>query len=298
MRIRNPFLCSVVTGLVVCLLCVLVAAQSAPSSSKPASAPNMAETASGYNQPPKYILDVMRASSPPQPIVSPTHDAILLVSWQEYPSIARVATPFLRLAGVRVEPKNHSRHDTRGGYGITPCATGFELVRVADGKQTPRPASHGMCPGNPVWAADGKLFRLRQHCFRFRPALDWRRQYRRGETGSRCPSQPHVQRRNAMDARSENASRQACAEVHRRATARGQCALRSEHPGNQRAKRPEQHLRSSRHPQQCARRELFSITSRSRNSLSSIPPPSPSRPSVSPPITNHSIPPRTDTTSS
>ena len=158
MRIRNPFLCSVVTGLVVCLLCVLVAAQSAPSSSKPASAPNMAETASGYNQPPKYILDVMRASSPPQPIVSPTHDAILLVSWQEYPSIARVAAPFLRLAGVRVEPGNHSRHDTRGGYGITRCVQNFDLVHVVDSKQIHVGLPSAACPGAPVWSADGKLF--------------------------------------------------------------------------------------------------------------------------------------------
>ena len=112
----------------------------------------------GYNLPPDNILSVMRSPSPPVPLVSPTDETILLVYWQEYPSIARVATPFLRLAGVRVEPKNHSKHDTRGGYGITPFATGFELVRVADGKQTPVPLPTGMCPGNPVWAADGKRF--------------------------------------------------------------------------------------------------------------------------------------------
>ena len=112
----------------------------------------------GYNLPPDNILSVMRAPSPPLPLVSPTYETILLVSWQDYPSIARVATPFLRLAGARVEPKNHSKHDTPGGYGITPCATGFALVRVADGKQTPVPLPSGMCPGSPVWAADGKHF--------------------------------------------------------------------------------------------------------------------------------------------
>jgi hypothetical protein len=41
-----------------------------------------------------------------------------------------VATPFLRLAGARVEPKNHSKHDTPGGYGITPCARGFVIWLV------------------------------------------------------------------------------------------------------------------------------------------------------------------------
>ena len=46
----------------------------------------------------------------------------------------------------------------RGGYGITPCATGFELVRVADGGKLPSRSPPGMCPGNPAWAADGKRF--------------------------------------------------------------------------------------------------------------------------------------------
>ena len=134
-------------------------AQSNASSSKrtsPSAKP--AETASGYNQPPKNILDVMHALSPPYPSVSPTHDAILLVSWQDYPSISRVATPFLRLAGVRVEPGNHSKHDTPGGYGITPCARSFDLVQIADATQIHIALPAGACPDEPTWAADGKRF--------------------------------------------------------------------------------------------------------------------------------------------
>jgi dipeptidyl aminopeptidase/acylaminoacyl peptidase len=135
------------------------AAQSQPSATKAASlAAAPAGSTSGYNQPPKYILDVMHAQSPPSPNVSPTLNTILLVSWQDYPSIARVAMPFLRLAGVRVEPKNHSKHDTPGGYGITPCATKFELVHVAEGAQIHVNLPAGACPGSPVWAADGKRF--------------------------------------------------------------------------------------------------------------------------------------------
>jgi hypothetical protein len=115
------------------------------------------EGASGYNQPPKNILDVMHAPSPANPEVSPTQDSILLVSWQDYPPISRVATPFLRLAGVRVEPKNHSKHDSPGGYGITPCA------RVSTGahrrwRANSYRASRGRVPGRALWAADGKRF--------------------------------------------------------------------------------------------------------------------------------------------
>ncbi|MGD0305618.1 MAG: prolyl oligopeptidase family serine peptidase [Candidatus Acidiferrales bacterium] len=116
------------------------------------------DATSGYNKPPQNILDVMLAPAPPMPIMSPTNDTILLLWWQQYPSISRVATPFLRLAGVRVEPKNHSKHDTPGGYGITQCASGFALVRVADGTQIPVDLPAGMCPGEPTWSADGKRF--------------------------------------------------------------------------------------------------------------------------------------------
>ncbi len=134
-------------------------AQSTTSPAKPVSAPTpQAESTSGYNQPPKNILDVMLAPAPPQPMVSPTHDSILLVSWQWYPSISRVATPFLRLGGVRVEPKNHSRHDTPGGYGITRCATGFDLVHVGRSEPSHVALPAGACPGEPIWAADGKHF--------------------------------------------------------------------------------------------------------------------------------------------
>src|SRR5476649_2913593 len=80
-----------------------------------AQTPSTEAALSGYSRPPKEILEVMRSPSPPTPMVSPRRDMILLVSQQDYPSIARVATPYLRLAGVRVETANHSRHDTPGG---------------------------------------------------------------------------------------------------------------------------------------------------------------------------------------
>lgn len=118
----------------------------------------VAQTTSGYNQPDKPILDVMRAPDPPRPFVSPTDQDILLVAQQVYPSIARVGTPFLRLAGVRIEPGNHSKHDTPGGYGITPCASSYAVVHVADGKTIPVTLPEGACAGPPSWSADGKLF--------------------------------------------------------------------------------------------------------------------------------------------
>ena len=159
MPVQNALHCLLVGALVACAPSVPIAAQSNSSSLNGTSAPTTSiERASGYDQPPKIILDVMHAPSPPTPEVSPTQDTILMVSWQDYPSISRVSTPFLRLAGVRVEPKNHSKHDTPGGYGITPCATGFDLVHIADGAQTHIALPDVACPGEPIWAADGKRF--------------------------------------------------------------------------------------------------------------------------------------------
>ena len=144
---------------IACVTFIPFALPSNPSFLNAAPAPTTpVEGASGYNQPPKNILDVMHAPSPPVPEVSPTHDTILLVSWQDYPSISRVATPFLRLAGVRVEPQNHSKHDTPGGYGITPCARDFELVHIVDGAQIHIGLPNGACPGEPIWTADGERF--------------------------------------------------------------------------------------------------------------------------------------------
>jgi len=159
MPVRNALNFLLVAALVACATPVPIAAQSNSSLLNVTSASAAPiEGASGYNQPPKNILDVMHAPSPPTPKVSPTLDTILLVSMQDYPPISRVATPFLRLAGARVEPKNHSKHDTPGGYGITPCARDFALVHVADGAQIHVALPAGACPGGPVWAADGKRF--------------------------------------------------------------------------------------------------------------------------------------------
>jgi dipeptidyl aminopeptidase/acylaminoacyl peptidase len=123
-----------------------------------AASPASAAAVSAYNQPPKEILDVMRAPPPPSPSLSPTRDKLMLVTVEDYPSIAKVATPFLRLAGVRIEPGNHSQHDTPGGYGIPPCVSAIDLVQVADGKHTAVKLPAGACARHPAWSADGQRF--------------------------------------------------------------------------------------------------------------------------------------------
>ena len=114
--------------------------------------------AAAYSKPPREILDVMRAPAPPTPIVSPTDDRALMVVWEELPSIARVATPYLKLAGVRVEPRNHARHDTLGGYGIVACARSFSLVSIPGGGETKVDLAGTACATGPRWSHDGERF--------------------------------------------------------------------------------------------------------------------------------------------
>src|SRR5688572_2423503 len=102
-----------------------LAASTAPTpraASTPSTTASPAEPASLYDKPPPNVLEVLHAPSPPQPIVSPTGETILLVAWVDYPPMSQVAEPFLKLAGVRVEPRTRRRHDTPGGYGVTACA--------------------------------------------------------------------------------------------------------------------------------------------------------------------------------
>jgi dipeptidyl aminopeptidase/acylaminoacyl peptidase len=123
--------------------------------------PPAAAAASGYDKPPQRVLDVLNAPSPPTPIPSPTHDTLLLVSWVDYPSIAQVAEPYLKLAGVRVETRTRRKHDTPGGYGVTPCARSFSLVDVATSRETPVALPADGCADGVAWTADGKHFAFR-----------------------------------------------------------------------------------------------------------------------------------------
>ncbi len=108
-----------------------------------------------YKQPPEPLLGVMRAPLIPSPQPDPTGTTLLLVQQAQYPSIARVAEPYLALAGVRIEPRAHTRHDMSSGYGIRTCLEGFVLVDIATRKQTPVTLPEGACPGSPSWAPDG-----------------------------------------------------------------------------------------------------------------------------------------------
>lgn len=111
-----------------------------------------------YLQPPEPLLGVMRAPLIPAPTRDPTGTTLLLVKQSQFPPIERVAEPYLKLAGVRVEPRLRARHDMASGYGIRTCLEGFSLLDIASRKETPVALPEGACPDWPSWSPDGRRF--------------------------------------------------------------------------------------------------------------------------------------------
>ena len=102
-----------------------------------------------YKLPPKDVVAILDASLPPLPIVSPTRDSLLLVDVRYYPSIAELAEPVLRLAGVRINPRVGctQRRFVDTGLSIKPLDNApMRRVELPDGASI----------DSPSWSHDGK----------------------------------------------------------------------------------------------------------------------------------------------
>lgn len=105
----------------------------------------------GYLKPPQAIRDVLDAPPPPSVSVSPTRDHVLLLHTIRYPALADVASPMLRLAGLRINPRTNGPH-------LPPTIHGLTLQSLADGPQEPFGLPVQGPVNAPVWASDGKRF--------------------------------------------------------------------------------------------------------------------------------------------
>ncbi|MGE0881951.1 MAG: prolyl oligopeptidase family serine peptidase [Blastocatellales bacterium] len=104
-----------------------------------------------YQKPPKAIMDVLDAPASPFVSVSPSHNRMLLMQSNRYPSIAELSEPMLRLAGLRINPKTNARHMAGRIVGLT-------LKAIPDGKETKiiLPPNASLNP--PLWSPDGEQF--------------------------------------------------------------------------------------------------------------------------------------------
>lgn len=102
----------------------------------------------GYQTPPKPILDVLNAPETPSVSVSPNAKTLALLTPLRYPPISELAEPMLRLAGLRINPLSTSRY--RQPYFVE---LKFKPVSGADEVAVELPARARVI--SPEWSADG-----------------------------------------------------------------------------------------------------------------------------------------------
>ncbi|MDX1941406.1 MAG: prolyl oligopeptidase family serine peptidase [Saprospiraceae bacterium] len=103
-----------------------------------------------YQTPPKAIADLIDAPLTPTVSIGPDEETILLLSQPGYPSIEEVAQEELRIAGIRINPKNNA--SSRAVY-----SDGMKLQSISSGKER---AVSGLPQNariqNVQWSVDGK----------------------------------------------------------------------------------------------------------------------------------------------
>ncbi|MFQ6617161.1 MAG: S9 family peptidase [Fidelibacterota bacterium] len=102
-----------------------------------------------YKLPPQEVIDIVDAPPTPRAIVSPNGRYMLLADYEAMPSIAYMAQPMLRLAGIRITPKNNSRRRTT-------FYTGLVIKRLKDGSTQRIVIPEGSKLGFPKWSFDDK----------------------------------------------------------------------------------------------------------------------------------------------
>ncbi len=106
-----------------------------------------------WKSPDDDILKVLHAPQLPRASVSPTGSHLLLTDRIQYPPLSELAGPMLKLAGIRVNPKNNYYHGQHGG-------TSPRIQRISDGKVTQIRIPDGAEVVETQWAADGQRFAM------------------------------------------------------------------------------------------------------------------------------------------
>lgn len=109
--------------------------------------------ATGWQQPPEDILEVLHAPPLPWYWIAPGEGHLLLADPVLYPPLAELAAPMHKLAGIRVDPALNGFHGRHGG-------TSPRLVRVDTGDTTALDLPAGAEVHDVVWTADGGRFAL------------------------------------------------------------------------------------------------------------------------------------------
>jgi dipeptidyl aminopeptidase/acylaminoacyl peptidase len=104
-----------------------------------------------YKLPPQEVVDIVTAPRPPSVSISPDGEKMLLVEEDPMPSIAYMALPLLRIAGIRILPKYNAEQETDFNSGIT-------IKNIKDGtiKKVNLPPQAKL--SYPRWSHDNRWF--------------------------------------------------------------------------------------------------------------------------------------------
>ncbi|MBC8137120.1 MAG: prolyl oligopeptidase family serine peptidase [Fibrella sp.] len=109
-------------------------------------------TASGYKIPSADIVQILDTPPSPSGFLTPDRKTLLLADYEAYPPLTTLARPFLKLAGLRIDP-------VINGTQRTSQYTGFTLVDTETGEQTSVAGiPDGSRLGSPVWTCDSSRF--------------------------------------------------------------------------------------------------------------------------------------------
>lgn len=116
-------------------------------------------SAQGYKKPPQVVQDVLNAPIIPQLVMSPSMDTYILAQNLRYPPIADVAEPMLRLAGLRINPRNNAPHRTDSNtQGRNAAFVGLTIKSVGSDRETRVSLPPDARIGPPRWSPDGRRF--------------------------------------------------------------------------------------------------------------------------------------------
>ncbi len=115
-----------------------------------------AETSPRFAVPPLPIVDMIETQAAPQPIVSPNQQHILFIERAGLPSISDLALPQVKVAGLRINPRNNDV--SRVSYGAA-----LKLIKLAE-KPTDKAPEKAIIQGFPagsligeaLWSPDSK----------------------------------------------------------------------------------------------------------------------------------------------
>ena len=102
-----------------------------------------------YRAPPQEIVDIVDAPPAPRVVVGPTREWILIEQRPSLPSIAELAEPELRLAGLRINPATNGPSRPR-------FVTGLTLMQISDGTDRTIELPPGVRISRTEWSPDGE----------------------------------------------------------------------------------------------------------------------------------------------